>query len=299
MQRRQILIALAVAALGWGMAGVGVRVALAEGVRPITMVVVRSAIVALAVLGLLYARRERVPTERQFWRTATVAGLFNMAVPFALFTTAYQYASAGFVGLLAALMPLTTASFAHFTVENEPMTVAKLGGMLIALGGVLLLFLSGDSGLVEGGRPEFAIVLGLGAVIAVGVSSAYAKRHQTSFTPVPLTGVQFLIGGLVLLPLMLVAEGIPTGITPKGWVVLVALALFASLLPFLLFYWVLQRASATMASLSGYVVPLIALLSGVILLDERLQIGIVAGGALILLGVIVTDQTERSLAGVR
>jgi drug/metabolite transporter (DMT)-like permease len=299
MELRRILMALGLSALGWGLAGVGVRSALGEGVPPITMVVVRAGIVAAAVLALLWARRERVPTDRQFWRTATMAGLFNMAVPFALFTTAYQYASAGFVGLLAALMPLSTAIVAHYTVPNEPLTVGKLGGMLVALGGVALLFLSGDSGLASGGRPEFAIVLGLGAVIAVGVSSAYAKRHQGSFTPLALTGVQFLLGGLVLIPVMLLLEGVPSGITPQGWALLVTLALFSSLMPFLLFYWVLQRTSATMASLSGYIVPLIALLSGVILLDEKLQLGIVVGGALILLGVVLTDQAERSVTAVR
>lgn len=280
------------------MAGVGVRVALSEGVRPLTMVAVRSAIVALAVLAILSARREWLPADRQFWRTAAVAGLFNMAVPFALFTTAYQYASAGFVGLLAALMPLTTAVAAHYAVHDEPMTVRKLGGMLVALLGVGLLFASGDSGLASGGRPELAIVLGLGAVVAVGMSSAYAKRHQGSFTPVALTGVQFLLGGLALLPVMMVTEGVPTGITTTGWLVLVALALGSSLMPFLLFYWVLQRASATMASLSAYVVPLISLIAGVILLDERVQIGIAAGGALILLGVVLTDMAERRLISV-
>ena len=136
-----------------------------------------------------------------------------MAVPFALFTTAYQYASAGFVGLLAALMPLATAIVAHYTVHDEPLTAPKLLGMLVALAGVVLLFASGDSGLDEGGRPELAIALGLGAVVAVGVSSAYARRRRPGlkFTPVPLTGTQFLIGGVVLIPFMLVLEGGPVG----------------------------------------------------------------------------------------
>jgi drug/metabolite transporter (DMT)-like permease len=51
-----------------------------------------------------------------------------------------------------------------------------------------------------------------------------------------------------------------------------------------------------MASLSGYIVPLISLLGGVILLDERIELGIVAGGALILVGVVLTDQAERRVA---
>ncbi len=96
-------------------------------------------------------------------------------------------------------------------MHDEPLTVPKLLGMLVALAGVVLLFVSGDSGLDERGRPEFAIVLGLGAVIAVGVSSAYAKRHQGSFTPVPLTGTQFLIGGAGADPVHAGARGRAVG----------------------------------------------------------------------------------------
>ena len=159
---REIMIALGLSALGWGLAGVGVRAALGEGVEPLSMVVVHAGIVALAVLVMLWVRRERIPSDRQFWRTATVAGLFNMAVPFALFTTAYQYASAGFVGLLAALMPLSTAIVAHYTVHDEPLTAPKLLGMLVALAGVVLLFVSGDSGLNKGEDPSSPLPSGWG-----------------------------------------------------------------------------------------------------------------------------------------
>ena len=62
---------------------------------------------------------------------------------------------------------------------------------------------------------------------------------------------------------------------------------------FLLFFWLLKRVPVTRASLIGYVVPLIALIAGIVLLDEKLQVGIAIGGVLILGGVILTDRVER------
>jgi drug/metabolite transporter (DMT)-like permease len=57
---------------------------------------------------------------------------------------------------------------------------------------------------------------------------------------------------------------------------------------------VLSRVSSTQASLVGYIVPLVALVAGVVILDERLQVGIAAGGVLILIGVVLTDRSERA-----
>ena len=65
------------------------------------------------------------------------------------------------------------------------------------------------------------------------------------------------------------------------------------MLPFLLFYWLLRHVSSTKASLVGYVIPLIAVVAGVVLLDEQLQPGILIGGSLILVGIVLTNQAER------
>jgi drug/metabolite transporter (DMT)-like permease len=72
------------------------------------------------------------------------------------------------------------------------------------------------------------------------------------------------------------------------------LTLVGSVTPFLLFYWALRHVSSTKASLIGYLVPPVALIAGVVVLDERLQLGIVLGGALILVGVVFTDRAERT-----
>ena len=153
-----------VAALGWGTGGIATRAAFGEGVGVWTMVAVRTAIAALLVLIVLLAQRSELPSRQVVWY-GTVQAVFNLTIPYILFTFAYDNASAGFVGLLAALIPLATAVFANFMLPAEPLTKAKLFALFIAFSGVAALLLSGDSGLAEGGRPFLAVGLGLTSVV--------------------------------------------------------------------------------------------------------------------------------------
>ena len=67
-------------------------------------------------------------------------------------------------------------------------------------------------------------------------------------------------------------------------------------LPFYLFYRLIQKVPATTVSLIGYLVPLVALIGGLLLLGEQLQAGMVVGGLLILAGVVFTDRADRRAA---
>ncbi len=107
-----------------------------------------------------------------------------------------------------------------------------------------------------------------------------------------VAGVQFIIGAALLVIITPIAEGVPGATTATGWAMIGYLAAVGTFLPFALFYWVLRRVTSTQASLVAYVVPLIAVVSGVLIRDELLTSGIVLGGLLILAGVVVTDRLE-------
>ncbi len=291
MTRRQ-WTTLVVAALGWGTGGIATRAAFGVDVDVWAMVAGRTAIAGLIVLILAATRGELHPTAEEV-KVGWVMAVFNLAVPYVLFTFAYAYASAGFVGLLAALIPLATASFAHVMLPDESLTVSKVVGLASAFGGVALLGLSGDSGLAEGGRPLLALGLSLIAVAAIGYAGAYAKRAAGGYRSMPVTGLQFGFGAVLVVPAMFLIEGAPTAITAAGWGLIVYMATVSTVVPFVLYYRLLQDISATQVSLVGYLVPLVAVVGGIVLLGERLQGGMVLGGALILLGVVLADRAER------
>ncbi len=294
----RIWLAFGLASFGWGTAGVGVRAAFDQGVPPLAMVALRAVIAAAAIFAYLQFARGAIPRGRAEWKTGMVMSLFNLTLPFILFTLGYQYASAGFMGLLAALLPLATAVFAHFLLPDDPLYTGKVIGLAVALAGVGFLSLTGDSGLAEGGRPLVSLGLGVAAVVCIGGANIYAKKRAASYDPAEVTGMQFAVGSVMLIAVTAVFEGWPSEITTLGWLLVAYLALVGSVLPFLMYYWVLKHVTVTSAQIIAYLVPLVALTAGIIVLDEKLEIGIAVGGALILLGVVITGAAERRFVRV-
>ncbi len=281
-----------VAAFGWGTGGIATRAAFSEGVGPWTVVGARLPIAAVVVVAFLMIRRSPRPT-RSDMRIGSVQAVVNVVAPFILMALALQYASAGFVGLLVALVPLATSVFAHFLLPDEPMTRAKLAALSVAFAGVSVLMLSGDSGLTEDGRPILAAALALLAVAAVGFAGTHAKRHAGTYDPTMLAGVQFAVAAPVLVLGMLAFEGLPLDLSTLGWILIIYMALVSTVLPFLVYFWLLQHITATQGSLVAYIVPFVGLFGGILLLDERLESGIVLGGVLVVAGMFLSDREGR------
>jgi len=295
---RAVWLSITVAALGWGTSGVATRAALGEGANPYEIATYRSLIGTVAVVGFLVVRRMGFPRGAIAWKTGVVMGVSNLAMPFIFSNIALQYASAGFIGLMMALIPLMTAVLAHFMIPAERLTIVKTMGLSVALAGVAVLLLSGDSGLAEGGRPVLAGLLGLVSALAIAYGGTYAKIHAGSYEPLQVTGIHFTSGALIIAAAALIAEGAPGGQTAEGWTLVAYMGLASTFLPFVLFYRLLRKVSATYASMVGYVVPLVAVIAGVVLLDERLQPGIIIGGLLIFAGVVLTHRAEQGIVVV-
>jgi len=289
---RSAWIAFVIAAVGWGTGGVAVRAAFDEGVGPWTTVALRVGIAAVLVIGLLALRGLKRP-DRLTMKIGTVLAVTNLLIPYVLFTFAYEEASAGFVGLFAALIPLATAVYAHFMLSAERLNGGKILGLAIGFGGVAALLISGDSGLGAEGRPLVAAGLALVSVAAIGYAGAYAKRYAGRYDPLEITGIQFILSTFVLVPAMLWFEGLPDTLTGSGWALVFYMAIASTFLPFYLYYRLIETAPVTTVSLVGYLVPLVSLTAGVILLGEQIESGIAIGGALILAGMVITDRSGR------
>jgi drug/metabolite transporter (DMT)-like permease len=297
--RARVWLVVVVASLGWGTGGVSVRAALNQGVPPYALTMWRALFAVAAVVLALVLRRRPLSLGGQSWRVGAVMGVANFGIPFIFWTLALQYASAGFSGLLTALIPITTAVLAHFFLPGEPLEGGKVAGLLVALAGVAALMAAGDSGLVRNGKPVLAGLLTLVAVLLTAVSSIYAKKYAGEYDPLEVSGIQFVVGAALVAVVMLVAEGVPGGLTGRAWLILLYAGLFCTFLPSVLYFWLLRHVTATYAAIIGYTTPVVALVMGAVLLDEQLQAGIALGGALILVGVVLTDRAEARSAKFR
>ena len=297
MRARHWLLLL-VAALGWGLGGVITRAAFDQGVDPVEFSAYRSGVAAVMMVAYIIVAKQRFPTGRSEWRAGLIVGATNLAAPFLLLTLAVVYASAGFVGLLVANIPIGTALWAHF-LGDERLDPAKALGLAVAFAGVLVLLASGDSGLDEGGNAPLAIGLTLIGLSMGSFGILYAKRVLVTLDPARLALPQFVVGTALLIIPIPFTDGLPKDFTGFGWLLVVAAGVLSTAIPFIVFYEAMRHVTATQAALTGYLIPIVAIVLGGVLLDERITAALIAGGALILIGVILADRAAGSDRTIR
>ncbi len=291
--RRLIWFAIVASGFGWGTLGIGNRALLNRDVPTYTITAYRGVLATAALLGWLLLARRSLPATRRVWATAAVMATGNMIVPFVALTTAVDHASAGFVSLIVALIPLTTALWSHGMLDDEPLSTLKFGGLMLSVAGIVVLVASGDTGLAAGGEPLVAAGFALTAVVSIGFARMYARRHAATYDPDAITGAQFLLGTGVLLPIAWGVDGFGAFPTGLDWAILLYIGLASTVLPFFLMFWLSQRASATQTALSNYFVPVFGVIGGAIVLGEELQAGLMLAAPLIVGGVLLVDAVEH------
>ncbi|MBU1226345.1 MAG: DMT family transporter [Actinobacteria bacterium] len=289
ISNRRIWLVVLLISLGWGTLPIVIRVALEEGVGPLAVAAATSVVAAVAVVAFLAVTRRGVVIGRMEIRIGVVLSLLSVVLPNVLRPLALEHSGAGFFSLASALVPLVTVVIAHFVLASEPLKAVTLGGLVMGLAGVAVLVLSGNTGIGKEGNPVLAGLFALGSVVSVSASSVFAKRFSGRYSVMGVSGVQFAVGSVIVASLALGWEGVPPNPSLLGWGSLLYLGIFGTFMPVVLYYWLLQHVTVTYSTIIGYIIPFIAVVLGWLLLDEQIGWGILVGGALILIGVVITD----------
>ncbi len=290
--RSRVLLAVLAASLGWGLAGVGTRAAYEAGATTLTVLAIRTAIATAALIGFVLVTQVRPSGEA--WRHGALIGGLRIGVAPLLFMASLNYISAGIEGVVITLVPATTAIMAAVLID-EAVTRRQVVGLVVGLAGTALIAASGESGLgAEGDVVTGFLLAGAGVIVGsfTGVlQRKYAPRHDTADLALPM----FLAGLGVS-----TAVGLVVGFDDVGafdanlWVLLIVLGLGSTLLPFGATLYASKHASATVVSVTAYLAPLVAVVGGVLLLDEQLTAVIIAGSALALVGVALVGGPRRT-----
>jgi drug/metabolite transporter (DMT)-like permease len=219
-----------------------------------------------------------------------MAALANVT-PYLLFSWSEQRISAGLAGALSGTTPLLTLLLAHaFGVGR--LTVARVVGLLLGLVGVVLLAAPWHDGTRAVSLP--GVLAALGAAVCFAGSYVYARRLLTNrdTEPLVLSAAQLTLGTC------LIGVAIPwlgrQQVTLTSTVVLsvVALGVLSTGIAYVLNYRLIQDEGPTAASLTNYLTPVVAVLLGVLFVDERLSWNLVIGTALVLLGVWIAERNR-------
>jgi drug/metabolite transporter (DMT)-like permease len=269
----------------WASAFPAIRVAApALGVTGLS--VVRLAVAALALLAIAPFAHVR-PPERGHWFLLVAAAFFGMTAYQVLVNAGELHVPAGTASIVVASAPLVSVAIAALAL-GERLTIAKIAGSIVAIAGVAVVCLSRS-----GATFTSAIWVVVGAAVVQGIYHPLTKPLLRTRSGLEVATYAMVAGALMALPLLPWGWDRLVTAPPSAWGSALYLALVPSALGFVLWgYAVAKLPVATSTSLL-YLVPAIAVLIAFVWLGEVPHASELAGGLVIVAGVVLVGQGDR------
>jgi len=223
---------------------------------------------------------------RRHWRYYLAVGTVNSAIPFALYAYAAIHLPASLLSIVNATSPMFGMLFGALS-GTERVTRRKLAGLALGAAGVALV--AQPEGLQAGAAFYAPIAAALGACAGYGLTGVLVRRWGRG---VPARGVaagQQLAAAAVLAPLLVL---VPLPAPPTALVVgnVLAVALLASAVAFLIYFRLIADVGATRALTVTFLIPAFGVLWGRLFLGEALPAGMLGGGVLIVAGTVLVTR---------
>lgn len=270
----------------WGGSFLFVSIALAGGVPPLVLVWCRVGFGAAVLAAVLMLMQTGFP-HRNLWPALVVMGLLNNVIPFTLFAFAQGQIGAGLAAILNAMTPLFTVLVGHLLLAEERMTGPRVTGVVLGFAGVMVMMRG------EGfGGTVLAKLACLGAALSYAFAGVWGRRFKRSgLPPMAVAFGQCASAAVILGPVMLVVDRpwlLPVPET-GAVVAITGLVFLSTALAYLLFFGLLASAGALNVQLVTFLIPVSAVLLGVLFLGEVLETKHLAGAALIAAGLVAID----------
>ena len=282
-------LALAALVILWGTTWAAIRIGL-QGVPPFTGATVRflvGAAVLLALAPVFKVSFGRKPGEFRVW---IANGLFLFIGSYGAVYWSEQYVPSGVAAVLFATFPLFVAVLAHFLVPGERIRVRTLGGLLLGLGGVAVIHTE-DFGRIADPRAASAALVFMISPVSAALGNVLIKRWGKGVHPVSTTTIPMLIGAVGLGSLAVLFErDLPVRWDALSIGIIVYLAIFGTVVTFVLYFWAMQHLPVTRISLIAYLTPVLAVAIGTAFLREPLTWRIAAGASCVIGGVAIAGR---------
>ncbi len=262
---------------------------------PLALAQLRFVLAALALVGLLVARRgtrvglAALVPPRGLRLRVSVLGVLGTTLNQALFLLGMKHTIPPHAALLYAMTPLLVLALA-LARGQERLVPMRAAGMALAFAGVAFLLFGGGPG--DGGATLLGDALVFGAVIAWAGYTAGSRELLAHLDPLALTAAATVMGALVFLPI-----GVPAvlaqdwrRITGLGWFGLAYISFVTSVLTYLIWSWALARTEASRVAVFTNLQPIAAALLAWAILGTPLTGHFATSTAIVLAGVVLAER---------
>lgn len=292
MSRRAVLLFLGLG-FAWGIPYLLIKVAVEE-LSPTELVLARTALAAALLLPIAIMQKTVVPVLRR-WRPLIAYTVIEIAIPWVSLNKAEQHLPSSTTGLLIAAVPLAGLGVAYLSGRAEHLNPMAWFGLGLGIAGVGCLV-----GFDVAGSDLFAVGLVAITVLGYAIGPAILARSLGDLPGMGVVALSLTICSLMYVPIVLVADGVPSG-TPSGDVIasVVVLALVCTAAAFLMLFALVGEVGPVRATTITYVNPAVAVIAGVLVLDEPLTIWTVVGFVLVVAGSFLVNSRPRTAPSQR
>jgi len=283
------------AGLIWGTSFLWIKIAV-DDVSPIMLVAFRTLFGSLG-LGLIVALNKQAHVSWNIIKKRLfdffLLGMFNIALPWLLFSWAEQFTDSGTAAVLNGTMPLFTILLSPIFIEDDRITLPKLGGLVIGFIGVVILMAPSIQGKWSNELLGQAAILM--ATLSYASATVFARKKSGGLPAQMQAFLQLSAGTIIIWTIALFTEKpIIFPQLPITWFALLWLGLLGSCIAYIIYFSLLHKIGPTRVSMVTYIPPLIGMFLGVVFLKEQFYWQSLLGALLILSGIAIVNLKQET-----
>ena len=258
---------------------------------PVLTLVSFRLVLASIVMTLIYvAIPRKTPFDRRDGPLFIILGIIGVVMNQGGFTYGLNFTTAGHSSIIIAIAPVMVLILARM-VGLETISRRKAIGISLCFIGAIVL--AAENGFTAVGSQTLkGDLVTLQSVLGYSIFVIMAKRVEHKYDTVTLNFFNFLVAGIILLPLA-IREGLRLdwqSVGWTGWLGLAFMSICSSVISYLIYYWALRHMEASRLAATTYVEPVFVPILSVFLLGEHVTSHLLVGGALVLAGVYITER---------
>ncbi len=235
-------------------------------------------------------RRKNIQIQGKDYLYLLLLGTVCIPVSMIFFQLGVENANAATAAVIFCINPMFTMLFAHFITE-EKLNRNKIWALLVGLAGIL--FMIAPWNMAEGNTLIGTIYSTLAALL-FGLYSALGRRTIHRLGGLPQTSISFLLGSLVMVPLLLVLDKpLFSGITVENAGMVLYVGIMITGLGYLSYFMTMERADAATASIVFFIKPGLAPIIAVLVLQEVLTFNSFLGIFFVFVGSYINLREQR------
>lgn len=288
-------LALAIVAVFWGTTYLAVRIGVAD-FPPFLFSAIRQVAAGLLLFGLLYLLKKNEPLTGSAIARQIIPGILLITLGNGVIGWAERFIPSGLAALIVSVIPVYICIISLITGRERNLGVRTIAGLFMGCVGILLIF---KDNLKDLGRQDYlwGVLACFGASLFWAIGSVYMKTNSFTTNPYTNAAIQFTSGGIGLF----IASLFFDDYTQLGMVsnaslwALVYLTLIGSLLGYIAYLYAIEHLPIVVVATYAYINPVIAIILGVLLLNEPITVITVLALATTLYGVYLINSAYRKI----